>query len=399
MSEYEYTDYNIHDLVGVRLINAEPGDVAAVDRQLGPLRAPLQREPDITLRFEKWLATPRLRLLGLDFAGYDESGYYILRSGKAPAKVRIPFGDIGGRCEIVCENGLRSVPLLIAIINLTLLQKDCVPLHASAFIHQGAGILVTGWSKGGKTEAMLAFTANGAEYVGDEWVILSGDGEKMYGLPEPVTLWDWHLEYLPRVRKLVPANKKRIFRAVHLLVKFNQLVHKSFLKNSFFAKTLNEGMAAFKRQLNVNIPPQKLFNGMKPRQARPQKVFFVGSHESAEIVVEPGDAQEIAERMAASIEYEQTPLLEHYLAYKFAFPDRSNPFIENAAETQYEILSRALAGKEAYTVMHPYPVALPQLYAAMRPYCETAGNVTTTTKPAARQFPGKRKKELEVKLH
>jgi hypothetical protein len=374
MAHENHIDYDIHGLVGIRLLNAEPGDAAAVDRQLGPMRTTLQREPDIIIRFEKWLATPRLRLLGLDSAGYDESGYYILRSSKAPAKVRIPFDDIGGRCEIVCENGLRSVPLLIAIINLTLLRKDCVPLHASAFIHKETGILVTGWSKGGKTEAMLAFTHNGAEYVGDEWVILSGDGQTMYGLPEPITMWDWHLEYLPKARKMVPRNKARLFKVIHFLAGVNDFFRKSFFRKSFLAKTLDDSMTAFRRQLHVNLPPQKLFGLKSLRKAKAEKVFFIGSHSSQDITIEPGDAQEIVDRMAASIEYEGTPLLEHYLAYKFAFPDRSNSFIESATELQYDILARALAGKESYVVMHPYPVALPDLYSVMKPYCEKAAN-------------------------
>ncbi len=397
MAHESHIDYDIHGLVGIRLLNAQPSDAAAVDRQLGALRANLQREPDIVIRFEKWLATPHLRLLGLDYAGYDENGYYILRSSKAPAKVRIPFDEIGGRCEIVCENGLRSVPLLIAIINLTLLQKDCVPLHASAFVYNGVGVLVTGWSKGGKTEAMLAFAHNGAEYVGDEWVILAGDGQTMYGLPEPITLWDWHLDYLPKARNLAPKSKLRLFKGIHALVGVNHFLRRSFLKKMFLAKTLDESMAALKRQLHVNLPPQKLFGGKGARKAKPEKVFFIGSHESQEIVVERGDGPEIAERMAASVEYERTPLLEHYLAFKFAFPERSNPFIETAAETQYEILSRALAGKEAYRVMHPYPVPLPDLYAAMKPYCEKSAS-SVELKPKTMQPQSKALTEAQIEV-
>jgi len=33
-------------------------------------------------------------------------------------------------------------------------------------------------------------------------------------------------------------------------------------------------------------------------------------------------------------------------------------------------LCRALAGKEAYTVRHPHPVSLHDLYASMRPFVE-----------------------------
>ncbi len=374
MKDSKYIDYDIHGLVGIRLINPTPNDTAAVDRQLGQMRSSLTREPDIIIRFETHLPLPDLKYLGLH-SGFNEDGYYILRSSKAAAKVKIPFNEIGEHCEIVCESGLRSVPLLIAILNLTLLKKDCVPLHASAFVYDDSGILVTGWSKGGKTEAMLSFTHNGAEYIGDEWVILTADGEKMYGLPEPVTIWNWHLEYLPEVRKKVSANKARIFKGVRLLDKMHQLTQKSFLKNSFVAKMLKEAIPAFKRQMHINIPPHKLFNKTANQMsAKPEKVFFIMSHESSDIEVELFDSQEIVRRMISSLEYEQTPIKEHYLAYKFAFPGEKNTLIEQASDLQFEILSQALAGKDAYFVRHPYPVAFPELFDTMRPYCAKTNN-------------------------
>lgn len=360
-------DYDIHGLVGIRLLNPTESDAAAVDKQLGPMRAVLSREPDIVIRFERHLLLPDLRYLGL-YTGFTDNGYYILKSSKAPAKVRIPFDEIGcDRCEIVCESGLRSVPLLIAILNVTLLKKECVPLHASAFVYEGHGILVTGWSKGGKTEAMLSFTHHGAEYIGDEWVILSGDGEQMYGLPEPVTVWDWHMEYLPECRTKVSANKSRIIKGVRFLERIHNATQRSFLKKSFAIKMLKEALPALKRQMNVNIPPQKLFGSrMNGLMAKCERVFFIMSHVSADITIEPDEASQIAERMISSIEYEQLPIKEHYLSYKFAFPNLINPFLEQARERQYQLLSSALAGKDAYFVRHPYPVSLPELYEKMK---------------------------------
>jgi hypothetical protein len=35
-------------------------------------------------------------------------------------------------------------------------------------------------------------------------------------------------------------------------------------------------------------------------------------------------------------------------------------------------LCRALAGKEAYEVRHPYPVSFKELYSKMKPLCETS---------------------------
>src|SRR5207247_1046267 len=102
------------------------------------------------------------------------------------ARARVDFRQIGGRCEIVSQSGLGPVPLLIGIVTVTALGKSFVPLHGSAFVHNATGIIVTGWAKGGKTEALLAFAEHGARYVGDEWILLSSDGRKVYGVPEHI---------------------------------------------------------------------------------------------------------------------------------------------------------------------------------------------------------------------
>ena len=117
-------EYDIHGIVGIRLVNPSEGDAAAVAKQLGPLRGSLDRAPDIVIQFEKKIPISSLKYLGLDWAGYTDEGFYVLRSSKMDAKVRIPFEKIGNTCAIVCESGLRSIPLLLAIINLTFLNVN-----------------------------------------------------------------------------------------------------------------------------------------------------------------------------------------------------------------------------------------------------------------------------------
>jgi len=198
-------DFDLHGLASIRLLNASPGDVAAVTQQLGPIRAPLGRDPDIIIQFvDRLPLSSRVRYLGLDEAGFTDDAFLVLRSKhKARARVQIPFEQIGKRCEILCEHGLPAVPLLIPILNLAVLSKGGLPLHAAAFSYNGTGVLATGWSKGGKTETLLAFVSRGAEYIGDEWVYISHDGSRMYGIPEPIRVWDWHLQYLPEYRALL----------------------------------------------------------------------------------------------------------------------------------------------------------------------------------------------------
>jgi len=370
----KYLDYDIHGLVGVRLLDPTPGDAHAVSKQLGPMLKPLARKPDIVIRFVEHLPTPKLRLLGFEKNGFTDDGFFILRSNKRPAKIKIGFDQIGGECQIVCESGVRSVPLLMAIVNLTMLKKDCVALHASAFIYKGTGIIVTGWAKGGKTEALLSFAKHGARYVGDEWIILSGDGRHMYGIPENIRLWDWHLDRLPHLRRHVKRDTQRLFKVIHAL---DRLQHKIPLKY------LRAAMPALRRQLNVQLAPQTIFGeNFGPLQAAPEKIFLLASHAQAHTYVEPNHPEALARQMIASLQYEYLPFMEHYLAFVFAFPDLRNELIENAHQLQHEILARALAGKEAFTVWHPYPFSFEELFEKMQPLCEAKSQSRTPVSSA-----------------
>jgi hypothetical protein len=360
----QQTDFDLHGLAGIRLVGASPHEIAAVTRQLGPIQKPLTREPDIVVRFVDRLATAgRVRYLGVDEAGFTDDAFLVLRSKhKARATVQIPFEQIGRRCEIVCERGLPAVPLLIPILNLTVLSKGALPLHASAFNYRGIGMLTTGWSKGGKTETLLAFMSQGAEYIGDEWVYVSADGKRMHGIPEPIRVWDWHLQDLPHYRDLVGRGDRARLQAIKLAQSAGRAMP---------GKVSGRVMPLLKRQLFVDVHPKRLFgSGFGAMSGTLDKIFFVASHETPDVVVQPIDPQEIARRMVFSLEYERLPFMAFYMMFRFAFPDRANPLIEGAEQLQRETLARVLADKEVYSVYHPYPVAIPALFDAISPLCK-----------------------------
>ena len=378
----DYVDYDIQGLVGIRLVEASERDLAAVSKQIGFSPTQLLFEPDIIIQYVDKIPFNNLFLLGLNNAGYSDDGFIILENGRRNGKTKIPFEQVGGNCEIVCETGLGPVPLLIAIINMTLLSKGFISLHASAFVFNQAGILITGWAKAGKTEALFAFTNNGAEYLGDEWIILDSNGQKMYGIPEPIRLWDWHLEFLPQIANNLKLEDRMIFKSIRLLDKLNQWFSKGKARKILPAKLLRKAMPALKRQLNLTIRPSKVF-GVEPSSAKPEKIFLLVSHSNNDYQVKPIEPNEIAQRMISSIQYEQLPFMEYYNAFKFAFPEKRNSFIENAQQVQYELLGRALDGKEAYQVNHPYPLSFPKLYDTMRPFCETNSSIASPKQAAA----------------
>jgi len=364
-------DFDLHGFVGIRCVDAEPRDVAAVSRQLGPLPGQLSREPDVVLRFvDRIRPSSPLRQLEVDDVAFSDDAFFVLRGKhKSRAMVQIPFERIGGRCEIVCERGLSAVPLLIAVVNATALAKDHLPLHAAAFVHRGTGALVTGWSKGGKTETLLAFMARGARYVGDEWVYLDEGGRRMFGIPEPIRVWQWHLQQLPGFReRLAPRRRLALGTLSAAAATVERALAGERLRSSPPGRLAVRALPLLKKQLHVDWPPAELFGASSlALSGTPDRIFFVVSHELPEVTVEPMDPGEIAERMLSSLVYEREDLMSCYRKFRFAFPERANPLLDRADEIQRALLAKALEGKRAYQVRHPYPAGLDDLFTAIDP--------------------------------
>lgn len=358
-------DFDLHGLARVRLIDAGPGDVSTVRRQLGPIQTPVSGEPDLLIRFVDKIPTGSgVRYLGLDEAAFtDDSFFLVRRMGRTRRWVQIPFGEIGQRCEILCERGLAGVPLLTPILNLTVLSRGALPLHASAFTYNGTGIVTTGWAKGGKTETLLAFMARGAAYIGDEWIYISPDGRRMCGIPQPIRVWDWHLQHAPEYRALVGRGHRARMRAIKLLQSVERAMPRA-------AGLVNGLMPVLLRQLYVDVSPERLFGGpLGPLSGSFDQLYFVMSGESPDVRVEPMEPQEVARRMVFSLVYENLYFMSYYMKFRFAFPEAANPLIEGAEELQRRLLLRMLEEKTAYAVYHPYPAPIPALFRAISPLC------------------------------
>lgn len=365
-------DFDLHGIVGIRLVNPTQHEITAVTKQVGPIQTNLEREPDIVIKFVDFLPTNgTVRYLGLNQAAYTDDAFLVLKSKHSPAMVQIPFDQVGTeRCEIICEKGLPRVPHLIAIINLTMLSKGILPMHSSAFRYNDQGILATGWAKGGKTESLLAFMNHGAEYVGDEWLYISEDGSTMYGIPEPIRFWDWQIQDLPKFWDKVKAKDRFVLKGLQAVTNsVDQLSSNSVVKKTPPGKIMQRVNPMLKKQQWVQVPPQKIFGGgYGPLTSSLDKVFFVASHASPKTEVKEVDPAEIAERMVYSLQDERADFMNVYHTFRFAFPERKNDLIDNTEAIERKALHKVLANKPCYTAFHPYPVAIPDLYEAMKPF-------------------------------
>lgn len=368
-------DFDLHGLAAVRLVNARDEDVRAVARQLGPIRVAAgetaAREPQIVVRFveEQALAAGgAAHIVSLGHTAYVDNGeqrFFVLRGKhKTPARVQIPLAQIGGHCEILCQHGVTAVPYLIPILNLTVLANDALPLHAGAFVYNDLGIMVTGWSKGGKTEALLGFMARGASYVADEWTYLFEGGHCMAGIPEPLRIWEWHLSELPAYRRRL-SRRQRV-RLAGLDALQRALGRLAPQKGRGVRAQAHRLKAVVQKQQGINVPPGRLFGeGRWTAQAPLERLFFVQSSEEPQIRVEPVDPATVAQRMLFSLQEEQRHLQSLYRQFRFAFPDAENELIERSPEIQASRLHEMLAHKEAYAVTHPYPVPIDAMVTAM----------------------------------
>jgi hypothetical protein len=359
-------DYDLRGIVGVRLLGATAAEERLVTRQLGPIRSRLDREPDLVIRFvERLPLRGPLRLLGADDVGYCEDAFVVLRGKhKSRARVLLPLDRVGGKVEIVCEHGLAAVPHLVALVNTTALARGVLPLHASAFLWNGTGALATGWAKGGKTEALLAFLTEGAAYVGDEWVYLAADGSRMFGIPEPIRVWDWLLREVPWLAgRLRRGERARLAGLRATATALGRIA----AGGGRAAGLARRARPLLDRQRYVHVPPLEVFGPERCiEEAVPGKLFFVATHEAPEVVVRPADPAEIARRMVFSLCEERADLLACYRKFRFAFPERSSALLEGVHACEQEMLGQAFGGLEAYEVLHPYPAPIPAMFQAMK---------------------------------
>lgn len=365
-------DYDIHGVVGVRLIDAAAEDRAAVESQIGRSRGSLRAAPDITVRFVERIPTDGLRYVEVGRSGFTGNDFLLRSNGHRAAWVRVPFDTLGGRCEFVCERGARMVPLLKPALRLTALRKGYVPFHASAFEWQGAGIIVAGWAHGGKTSALLAFADRGARFIGDELILLTADGRTVLGFSNDLSLSTWQVSQLVNIGYRFGRRRTWLAGMVGKLARASAPRKIGDRSDGRPRRFLHAAVSKVDARLKTRVSIDALFAAGTPLAGEAHRTFFMTSHADNDITVEPTAPHDVARRMSESLRYEALPLLGQYHAFRFAFPDRRNPAIEVMHEQEQRLLSRALADHATYVVRHPYPAPLNRLFEAMQPFCGPA---------------------------
>lgn len=355
------TDFDIHGCAGVRVLG-DADDAMVVERQLGPLRGPFTGDPDVVVEFVDRVGTGPMTFLGRNEWAHDDDGLIVLRGRqKSQIRARLPLETIGHGCHITIERGAPAVPYLVAIVNLCVLSNGGLPLHAAAFEMGGVGVVVTGWSKGGKTESLLAALDAGARYVGDEWVYLFDGGRRAIGVPEPIRVWDWYLDQLTTIRpRLSTGDRVRSSALAGAVGACERTEHAPVGSGAQrFARRVRHLLDG---QRHVDLPVADLTgSAARPEAIDVHAVVHTLSRDSDEVSLEPTAGAGVAAQMAGSLAFERLPLMALYHAFRYAFPGRRSELIESAHDIERARLLEFIEPRTCWASSHPYPPDLAEL--------------------------------------
>ena len=365
-----HVDFDLHGLVGVRLVRPALADAVAIGRQLGLEPTSLSREPDVVVRFvDRLAASGPLIYVGPD-AAFDEEAFFLFAGkGGRRARVQISLGRIGEQVQITCERSIGVVPLLHPILSVVMLRKRVLSLHASAFVFRNTGVAILGWPRGGKTSALIGFMAEGAEFVGDDRVYVGEGGENLWGMNQPLEIRAWHVGDRPEYRALLGRHENARLRAADLLSRLERLSAPGAPARSLVGRRWSRVVRSLKQQLSVDVDPRRLFGENTPPSARLDRLFIALTHSGPDVLVEPLDPDEARRRIGYLLRHERLPLTDAYLRFRFAFPQAESSLLERVEELERDALERVLSATPVYTVRHPHGVPTHRLFQAMLPYC------------------------------
>lgn len=360
--------YDLHGVVGIQVVDGKRSDIRSLEGQLGLERTRLCRLPDLTIRYvDRIPLTGRLKYLAGDAAFAGDA--FVLTAGRAgPPVALVPFADLGSNCELVIGRGLSVIPLLVPILNLTALWKGYLPVHASAFDFDGVGVLVAGGARGGKTGTLLAFMAQGATFVGDDWVLMREDGGAMYGLPAPMSVKDAYLRALPEFEARLDAVTQRRIRAMRSILSIERWAPNNSSGNSLVARARARARASLAARLTVRVSPRRLFGAATGEcEGVPDIVFLARSVDSPRVTVRPVGSDDLASRLVPLLEYEWRELDQRYALFRSAFPEQRNGLVEAKGDFLRNGLATALGGKRTYEVCYPSPAPVNEIFRVLEP--------------------------------
>ena len=232
-----------------------------------------------------------------------------------------------------------------------LLRRGSVFCHSSAFRLNDRGILCPAWRNVGKTNLLLQFLQNGAEYVADDWSVVQRDG-RFRCLPKRLNLLYYNFDQFPEMLDAVPPDFAALVRFV------------SRAKRGEF--DLNqETLQVMEGQARMRISPYELYNQVMdtaPKGIDEVLLLQRAADTDQPVAIEKIDHELLVTSLASILEFEQSHFHLAYSVFR-ARSGRRVELLETARSACEEVMTQAFA-----RIAQPYRVTIPSQRGAREAY-------------------------------
>lgn len=347
---------NIHGITKIELNNVPKEFKDYMRQRYSLFIEDYMSHPDIKINFVDKLELKNCEYLG-DVAAYDANNFYLFDHKRN--KVNILFDEARDNFNVSCEKAFDTTTLCISILEelleYLLIRNNATFIHASCVFYKGQCIILHGWRGGGKTSTLLNFLMNGAEYMSDDVVIISKQGNA-FPFTTGINLTEFNFREFPELRKA-----RRIRFSLELCIKkmLSRLYRLSACIPLSTIKKVGDDINKINTYYLVianNVSFKKLFPQGKIRKSSSiNRIYFLSRSEIGNIVVSDIDKESAVAKLFHCREYERldrTRFHSYFNLFSFASGKKDNPF-ERIRDKKREILTEALDGKKLYYIQIP----------------------------------------------
>jgi len=190
MKKTEWTYYNLHNVLRVRVEKGHPSEYAA-RFVFGPFQTDPLDEVDLSLQFEP---------PGIGQHCIASYSYLFTENHVYLKQYKMHIARDGAAFVLAGKRDL--VPYIGPVMQWLLMQKDHSMVHSAAVAVGGRGILLPGWGGTGKTSAIICLLKDVADtsFLSDDYTILSAKGE-LLAYPKAFFIYPYHRGLFPHLFK------------------------------------------------------------------------------------------------------------------------------------------------------------------------------------------------------
>ncbi len=289
MKKTEWTYYNLHNVLRVRVEKGHPSEYAA-RFVFGPFQTDPLDEVDLSLQFEP---------PGIGQHCIASYSYLFTENHVYLKQYKMHIARDGAAFVLAGKRDL--VPYIGPVMQWLLMQKDHSMVHSAAVAVGGRGILLPGWGGTGKTSAITCLLKDVADtsFLSDDYTILSAKGE-LLAYPKAFFIYPYHRGLFPHLFKakhkpLVPPVLSGLLERIRTVVR---PICMAFPRLENLARRLTPEHMQVPARLAL---PQANFCDKAPLQT----VLFVERHSADKTELDRMDPAEAVPKMVGNWYYEQ----------------------------------------------------------------------------------------------